>query len=806
MKQLGRYLFWGWFLTSSWVFAQNYQQLIRSAEINLRKKEYSGAKEAAHQAREKAQTEEEKQAATLVIAKVLTEMGQKEEAKKEYQKILQSSISTVSQQAEALMGLAKILREERRYESAREYLARIFSLTVDEKIKNKALTDFLFTWSESENLAGLKEAVENLSQRKQADWPNYQVHLFTEAGRILSSYRDWTVRDYKTSRRYYRQILSLPGVSSEVLLNAWLAIAGSYVAEGHLPAARKALSEALHLKELQPLHKATILREMAKTFTGENDYQSAREALFRALQLERLTDGTKGNILAEIANSFYKEGNLEKMAETVAQLLKLSGANDRDKINQLLLLGNLHWEKKDYQAAAQTYGQVLQVRNAGKNDKQEAYNRMAQVYLLMREIAKARACLEEMGKLPDLTEEQKILLSLKIAGTYGAEDNWQEMEKIIKGVEKENKQLLTAQLIETFWKAGQFFMNSRDYPVVEAFLKRANWFRASSLKEYLCRFVPQAPVGVGGWVQSELVKDKKNREARFYNYDIKSAALLLATDVSAQRPFPEEPTKEKRGETAFYMCYDRQGWHIYVQSDEPRIEQITLENGRGASSLEMFFMPGENKEYYYQWIIKLATGEVNVYNYHSPHRYFHPLENTPGNFQTQTAVIPTGWGTTIFIPWECFYDCLPFLSGNETTWRFSMQRWDPAGNITWGGRVHETGRWGLIRWEIPPEQEKQNILRYLIRKAWYKYQASRDAAVDYWSCSERGDKEFYQHYLQPEITRLDLSGQQLTEIDTWPGEKLESFLKEIVPKWMEFTYQIEGLRKEYLSKKHFSGK
>ncbi|HOL67740.1 MAG TPA: hypothetical protein PKX93_09820, partial [bacterium] len=606
MKLTQRILLLVWLLVATMLQAQTFSELQRSAEISFRKKEYFQAKTAALQAREKARTEEEKNAATLLLAGILSAMGEKQEARQEYQKILTSPASSAFQQAEALTGLARLLLSEKDFDQARGKLAKIFNLAVDEKIKNRALTDYLSTWVEISDMAGLKEAVSRLVEEKQESWPGYRIHLLSEAGRLLSSWRDWTVRDYRTSREYYRKILTLPEVSPATIFNTRLSIAKTYSAEGNPAAARKVLTEILSSKSLSMTEKTTVFREIAKTYTAEKDYNSARAVLEAALRAEDLPETTVGSILTEIAATYRSQEKLEEMARIVNRLVSLEAASDRDKIQQLFSLGDLYLKKRNYPGARESYGQVLQIKKATSGDRGEALSKLSQSCLLAREIATARGYLEQMREVPGLSEEQRLLVSLRIAGTYGAEGNIGWMKQEMAAAEKESKNLSLPQTINAYWKVSQFFLTSSDYPVVEEFLAKVNSLGSGSRKEYLCRYVSRAPVGVGGWFQSDLVKDKSNREARFYSYNIKDAAALLVADVTAQRPFAGENTGEKVGETAFYMACDREGWHIFVQADEPRIEKIVLENGRGASSLEMFFMPGENKDFYYQWIINLA--------------------------------------------------------------------------------------------------------------------------------------------------------------------------------------------------------
>ena len=92
---------------------------------------------------------------------------------------------------------------------------------------------------------------------------------------------------------------------------------------------------------------------------------------------------------------------------------------------------------------------------------------------------------------------------------------------------------------------------------------------------------------------------------------------MLAADVAAERPMEEKDKAAALGrDTWFVMGYDTEGWHIFVRCDEPDVEQVMLSGQRG-SSLEMFFTPGLERVPYYQWIIRLARGEANVYHWNT---------------------------------------------------------------------------------------------------------------------------------------------------------------------------------------------
>ena len=127
-------------------------------------------------------------------------------------------------------------------------------------------------------------------------------------------------------------------------------------------------------------------------------------------------------------------------------------------------------------------------------------------------------------------------------------------------------------------------------------------------------------------------------------------------------------------------------------------------------------------------------------------------------------------------------------------------RWGPV-SLTWGGRVHETGRLGSGSTGSPPTPEQRlAIKKKLVLKAWWKYQAAKSAAAEFWQGS-RGDLAFYRDVLEPALKGLDKAGEAIKDADQWDAGKVDELFRKNVPDWMEFRYKVEELRTAYLEKK-----
>lgn len=312
-------------------------------------------------------------------------------------------------------------------------------------------------------------------------------------------------------------------------------------------------------------------------------------------------------------------------------------------------------------------------------------------------------------------------------------------------------------------------------------------------KVYNCRYVENAPLGAGGWLASKMLNDKENREARFSDYNKKSAAMLFA-DITAGRSTGSGKKKLKDyylQNTAFYMVYNDKGWHIFFLSGEKNIENI-LADGKSAGALEVFFTPGLSGESYYQWISSLPDGKTSVYDWNSPHRDYRYLKD---HLKTDTVISKEQIGTYVFIPWEALYDKLP-LDGKA--WRFSMIRWSPGGGFTWGGRVHETGQWGHIQWQKPSPEQTLKIKKNIVRRAWAKYNKTKNKLLSFWTDKELGDTDFYNKDLKAAVVRLDQPKVLMDSPDKLTAEQINELYKNYVHDWMEFDFMVAELRREYL--------
>ena len=308
-------------------------------------------------------------------------------------------------------------------------------------------------------------------------------------------------------------------------------------------------------------------------------------------------------------------------------------------------------------------------------------------------------------------------------------------------------------------------------------------------KVYECRYMENAPYGVTAWSQSEMVKTGTGKESRFVPYN-SDAAKGLILDATALRDIGSDP-KYKGRETSFYMVYDTKGWYIYIHCQEPEIQ--TFVDERKDIALEMFFSPGLEKVPYYQMIVRQLTNSVKHYDWGMPHRHYRSLKD---GVRTESLPIKTGFATFIFVPWESLYDRLPL---NGDYWRFSVMRWGLS--MTWGGKVHDTGNFGLVHFQVPTASQKTEIEKRILRTAWFKFRAVAKKAATFWSDEELGDLDFYSGTLKPVIDQYTALGESMGEPNGWNADTVKKG-RAVLEDWMEFRYKAAELRTEYLVSVH----
>jgi hypothetical protein len=312
---------------------------------------------------------------------------------------------------------------------------------------------------------------------------------------------------------------------------------------------------------------------------------------------------------------------------------------------------------------------------------------------------------------------------------------------------------------------------------------------------YEVKYVENPPYGVMAWSQSDLVRNTQG-ENRFMDYNSESARNLIL-DATAERSFAKSDAAAAR-DTTFHMVYNDRGIYLYVKAEEPQINELLDSILDPASpghheAYEIFLVPGLYEAPYYQIFVRLF-GKTSFYDWGMPHRDYRSLEKYSN---VESLPLEDGIGTFVFIPWEAWYERIPV---DGATWRFTIIRWMPfgqAGGVTWGGRVHDTGNFGLLRFEKPTPAQKLAIEKRMLRAAWFSFLAESNKQTRFWTDTEMGDPVFFETVVKPLIDEYKKLGESFGNPNDWNAETVTKGAS-VLKNWMEFDYLVSSLRTTYL--------
>jgi hypothetical protein len=612
------------------------------------------------------------------------------------------------------------------------------------------------------------------------------------------------------ARAEYERILALPSASLGQRIDALNRTATAWTAEGAHQEARATYAKILALPELHVDQRVETLLRQADAWLDAGAGAEALTVCGTVAALPGLAAKHRPGLLQRQAAANLAQGTTAAALAAIAELAQAGSAGAgalREAAQRLTVFAAARLDAREFATAAAAYGQLAGITNLDLRVRGPAVKGLTRCCAGLRQAETREPAIKALGALldgivahPGTQARDGQIARLQRAALPALGDDSAAAEKaldaLLAGDSLGDEQAKVAQLQD----ANILFMSTRAYPAARLIKARidARLAAAYAPNRYTCRFLEDAPAGAGAWAGSAFVADSANVNAAFLPYP-SGEADKLAADMGAARPLAEKDPDAMRGRgTALVMAYDTQGWHLFIRCDDPDIARIMREGGRRGSSLEMFFAPGLKDEVYYQWIIRLAEKQISIYDWNTPHRFYRYLEDRPGSLQAETAVLPRGWATLVTVDWASLYDKLPFIEGNESTWRFSTMRWGPV-SMTWGGTVHEPGRWGLVDFAPPTPAQLTEIRRELVRKAWWRYTSRRDALKDYWG-GARGDPAFLQQSLTPFFQQQDAFAERLDGIDSWtPGEVVAVFQAQ-VPVWMEVDVLVDEQRKRFLKR------
>jgi hypothetical protein len=320
-----------------------------------------------------------------------------------------------------------------------------------------------------------------------------------------------------------------------------------------------------------------------------------------------------------------------------------------------------------------------------------------------------------------------------------------------------------------------------------------------------CAFTPNAPSDVGSWLASPLLNDTKSTAKLDRPYGDNLKALVVTDAATSGRNAGTSDKYTGDADTDFHIACDAQGIHFFFDARDSHAREV-LDGLVSGGSFEMYLAPGKNQAYY-TFLPRLPNGTIST----APGAFITMYPNSGFRLPStddgtlRNSILPTkdGFGVSLFLSWELFYDKLPT---DGTKWQFESIRWTRSGGRSFAGSqsVHNRSSWGDIVFSGMTPENLIAIKRAIIFKAVAKYRAAKKitSPVGRRADAELGDTAFYQSQVAPLLARLnkyaDKVNQNMTPTD------VETIFTEAVPGWMEIDYHVAALRKQYLETKLFA--
>lgn len=704
-----------------------------------------------------------------------------EEARAELSRIDGLPGATASDREKAALAIAGTWTRERDFEKAAALYAELADSKAASPESRLQATHGLFSSLQSQK----KHAEARALYLKALETPDLNAakvkarFLFN----IAKTYED--EGNYEKSGELHSQIIANADFHNQFKIQSLRNLGKRYLDTKKFDEARAEYARIFTLAGIRPPEKADAFLNLARTYELQRDFEKARLEYGKAMKVDELDDRTKGRVLASLARTFRLEGNLAEMKRGIAVHREFTQAPDLALLREYALLAALQGQPAEEEEA---WKQILETPELSERLYNEAAFKLINLLVQRDNLADAKKLATQAAASPVLNDEQKFLAALLTAGFEVPEGGNLDFKKIPPPASLDPEKELNAYL-----EAGKVFMLSRAYGLARSFSTKAD----SLLRErpeyvYPIQFMERAPFGVSGWQSSQLVKEASRREARFEKYN-QQAADLLINDVNVARTIGESEA-EAAAPLSFFMAADRRGWHIYVEFKDEEVDSVLANLVRG-DSLELFFAPGKG-ECYFQWMMSIPSGKTDFVPWMSPHRNYRKMDDY---FTSEVAPIEDGFGVYMMIPWDLVYDKLP---EDGERWPFGIINFGRRGGFTWGGgQVHELNRFGEVEFsgvdQIMPE-----IRRMIVMKSFAKFKESSTTAARFWNDEVKGDREFYENVLLPEIEAFNELGKRVTpEI---VAADVDMLFAEAVADWMEFDYLVSELRAGYLEDKLFA--
>ncbi|HCE43299.1 MAG TPA: hypothetical protein DET40_07105 [Lentisphaeria bacterium] len=711
---------------------------IKSAQQKLQAKDFAGALKDADQAIALAgDNANERISAIFMKGQVAEAIRDFAKAKGEYAKIAADEKATLPQKITAMNKTAAVLIAEKMMDEARAEYAKI---------------------------AGMPGAT--------------PVDIINAKFATAKTYENQ--RDYDKANGIYSEVYSDAETPKQQKIQAIRNSAAVLLKRCRYDEARAEYAKILSIPDLKINEKLDVSKNFAVTYERQGEFAKAREEYAKAAAFEGLDAKGKANVLTGVAGTYKRESDLVNMKKTMAAISELVPAPDFSLLRDYAMLAAAKGDSNEEEAALTQILSISGINNAQYADA--LFKRIGNLAANQKNEEAKKLASDSIANAR-LSEEQKFLCSLLSVG-FGVAKGASIDPKSIPA-----KSLDAEKQARLYNDAAKVFMRARNYEIARFFGDKADaMFRDNPQYVYECKFMDKSPFGVSGWQNSEIVKDPSRRETRFEEYNRKAADLLI-NDVNVVRDVGRG--EAKKNNAGFYMSADSRGWHVYVHCQDDQVEQV-LAGLAKSGSLEMYFVPGKG-ECYYQWMITLPSEKTNFIEWMSPNRNYRKMDDY---FKVEIAPVDDGFGVYMFFPWDLVYDKLP---QEGDLWTFGLVNWSRSGGFTWGsGQVHELNKFGKVKF-TGVDKYMPAVRRALVMKAFANYKMTSAAATTFWKDEVKGDRDFYEKSLLPEIEKFNELGKlvkpEMTQADA------DMLFEKAVPDWMEFDYLVSELRTEYLQNK-----
>jgi hypothetical protein len=436
---------------------------------------------------------------------------------------------------------------------------------------------------------------------------------------------------------------------------------------------------------------------------------------------------------------------------------------------------------------------LLKAPKLSDSDYAFVKQKQSNALIALGDISQANAELQSIATDQRVDASTRFWAQLSLAGLASHDSDISKLVQQETGLDKKTKAEIIIDAAQTVLLTGNDDAANELYSVYEGMLPQLPTATID------CAFTPNAPSDVGSWLNSPLLNDVKSTAKldRPYGDNLKA---LVETDAATSGRNAETSDKSTGDtDTDFHIACDAQGIHFFFDAHDTHAQEV-LDGLLSGGSFETYLAPGKNQAYY-TFIPRLPNGPIST----APGAFITMYPNSGFRLPStddgtlRNSILPTkdGFGVSLFLSWELFYDKLP---ANGTKWQFESIRWTRSGGRSFAGSqsVHNRSSWGDIIFSGMTPENLTAIKRAIIFKAVAKYRDAKKitSPVGRWADAELGDPAFYQTDVAPLLARLDKYADTVNQNMT-PAD-VETIFNEAVPDWMEIDYRVAALRKQYL--------